>query len=127
MAAGAEGARKLLALTQPPMAIFAIADMLALGALCAIKSAGLRIPQDIALVGFNDIPTAALVEPPLTTVAAPAQEMGAVAMQMLQDLIAGRKPSHRRVVLPVSLVVRQSCGAHGPSVGLCDITSLKED
>jgi DNA-binding LacI/PurR family transcriptional regulator len=126
MAAGAEGARKLLALHQPPTAIFAIADTLALGAMCAIKAASLRIPQDIALVGFNDIPTAGLVDPPLTTVAAPAREMGHAAMKMLQDLIASRRPSLRRVVLPVSLVVRQSCGTHEPITSPCDVAAPED-
>jgi DNA-binding LacI/PurR family transcriptional regulator len=110
MASGAEGARNLLALPQPPGAIFAIADTLALGAMGAIQQAGLRIPQDIALVGFNDIPTTALVNPPLTTVAAPAIELGRTAMSMLRDLIAGGKPPTERVVLPTTLVIRQSCG-----------------
>ena len=127
MAAGAEGARKLLALPQPPTAVFAIADTLALGAVCVIKAAGLRIPQDIALVGFNDIPTATLVEPALTTVAAPAREMGVEAIRMLQSLIAGKKPAHRRLVLPTALMVRQSCGTHEPSTNMCDVVAPKED
>jgi LacI family transcriptional regulator len=112
MAAGAEGARRLLALNPPPTAIFAIADNLALGAMAAIKDAGLRIPRDLALASFNDIPAAALVDPPLTSVAAPVRAMGARAMRMLQDQIAGRVPAQARVVLPVSLVVRASCGVH---------------
>ncbi len=111
-AAGAEGARKLIELPQPPSALFAITDLMAVGAMQVVKAAGLRIPQDIALVGFNDIPLAALVDPPLTTVAAPAYEMGQAAMKMLQSLIAGRRPARRRVVLPTALVVRQSCGLH---------------
>jgi DNA-binding LacI/PurR family transcriptional regulator len=112
MAAGAEGARRLLALNPPPTAIFAIADNLALGAMTAIKGAGLRIPQDLALVGFNDIPIAGLVDPPLTSVAAPAREMGMQAMRMLKDLIAGRPPAQAQIALPLSLIVRASCGAH---------------
>jgi len=115
-AAGAEGARRLLALPRPPTAIFAIADMLAIGALKGIKAAGLCVPEDVALVGFNDITIASLVDPPLTTVAAPASEMGAEAMQMLQCLIAGTQPCRGRVLLPVSLVVRRSCGTHEPSL-----------
>jgi DNA-binding LacI/PurR family transcriptional regulator len=110
MASGAKGAVRLLALPQPPTAIFAIADTLALGALKAIKLAGLRIPEDIALAGFNDTPLAALVEPPLTTVAAPAVELGRQAMSMLQDLITGVKPSKRQIVLPTAPVIRRSCG-----------------
>jgi DNA-binding LacI/PurR family transcriptional regulator len=107
---GVEGGRKLLALEKPPTAIFAISDMLAIGAMQAIKSAGLRVPQDIALAGFNDIPLAGMVEPPLTTVSAPAQAAGREAMKMLGKLIIGERPERECVLLPTSLVVRQSCG-----------------
>ena len=115
MAAGAEGTHKLLSLPQPPTAIFAIADTLALGVMNTIQTVGLRIPQDIALASFNDIVFAALVNPPLTTVAAPVREMGLEAMQMLQSLINGQQPTHQRILLPTSLVVRQSCGIHEQS------------
>jgi DNA-binding LacI/PurR family transcriptional regulator len=110
MAAGGEGARRLLALEPPPTAVFAIADTLALGALAEIKRAGLNVPDDIALAGFNDIPAAAMVDPPLTSVAAPVREMGAQAMRMLQEQIAGRALARMQVVLPVALAVRASCG-----------------
>jgi LacI family repressor for deo operon, udp, cdd, tsx, nupC, and nupG len=112
LAAGAEGARRLLALPEPPSALFAIADTLALGALQFIKASGRKVPEDFALVGFNDIPLAALVEPALTSVAAPAEELGRQAMGMLRELIAGRPPAQREIVLPVSLAVRESCGSH---------------
>jgi DNA-binding LacI/PurR family transcriptional regulator len=71
---------------------------------------GLRVPHDIALVGFNDIPQAELVEPTLTSVAAPTVQMGKEAMQLLRDLVAGRIPTRRQIILPVQLVRRQSCG-----------------
>jgi DNA-binding LacI/PurR family transcriptional regulator len=111
--AGAEGARTLMALEQPPSAIFAIADLPAIGAICALQQAGLRVPQDVAVVGFNDIPLAAFVNPPLTTVAAPSYEMGLEAMKMLQSLIAARQPLKKQLLLPTFLVIRQSCGEHG--------------
>lgn len=110
MTAGAEGAHRLLSLENPPTAIFAIADTLALGALQAIKESGLRIPADIALTSFNDIPAAALVEPQLTTVSAPSHQLGVEAMKMLRTLIEGKKPPHSRIILPTSLVIRKSCG-----------------
>jgi DNA-binding LacI/PurR family transcriptional regulator len=112
--AGAEGTRRLLALDQPPTAVFAISDLLAIGAMCTVQQAGLQIPQEMAVVGFNDIPLAALINPPLTTVAAPAYQMGQESMRMLQSLIAGKRPAHKKVVLPTSLVIRQSCGVHAP-------------
>jgi LacI family transcriptional regulator, repressor for deo operon, udp, cdd, tsx, nupC, and nupG len=112
LADGEAGARRLLALETPPSAIFAIADLLALGALRHLKRAGLRVPQDMALAGFNDIPMADMVDPPLTTVAAPAYQMGQEAMKMLEELMAGKPPQRRRVLLPASLVIRASCGEH---------------
>ncbi|PKN85360.1 MAG: hypothetical protein CVU46_11350 [Chloroflexi bacterium HGW-Chloroflexi-8] len=115
MASGALGAQKLLALANPPTAIFTIADTLALGALDFIKQAGLNIPEDIALVSFNDIPAAALVDPPLTTVVAPAAEAGKAAMRLLHDLIEGNNPSQRQYHFLTHLVVRQSCGRHESS------------
>jgi DNA-binding LacI/PurR family transcriptional regulator len=114
--AGAEGARRLLALEQPPTALFAISDLLAIGALCAVQQAGLQIPQEMAIAGFNDIPLAALVNPPLTTVAAPACQMGQEAMKMLQSLTAGKRPAHKKIILPTALVIRQSCGVHPPCI-----------
>jgi LacI family repressor for deo operon, udp, cdd, tsx, nupC, and nupG len=110
--AGEEAARALLRQPHPPTAIFAISDLLAVGAMQAIRAAGLRIPEDIALASINDILLARLVDPPLTTVHMPAFEMGQAAMEMLRDLIAGQAPAARQVVLPASLVVRRSCGQH---------------
>ena len=115
IASGAEGARRLLMLTPPPTAIFAIADMMAIGVLQAIKQAGLKVPKDIALAGFNDIPLASQVEPPLTTVNAPSYLLGVKAMQMLQALMTGHSPADQTIQLPTVLVVRQSCGCPIPS------------
>lgn len=110
--AGEVGACRLLELPQPPTAIFAIADTLALGAMRAIKNKGLNIPGDIALTSFNDIPAASLVEPGLTSVSAPAYKMGVEAMKMLHALVLGKKPERLNLVLPTSLIVRESCGCH---------------
>ncbi len=108
--AGADGAHRLLRLENPPTAVFAISDSLALGVMQVIKEAGLHIPRDIALAAFNDIPAAALVDPQLTTVSAPSYQLGLEAMKMLRLLIEGKKPPHRRIILPTSLVIRKSCG-----------------
>jgi LacI family transcriptional regulator, repressor for deo operon, udp, cdd, tsx, nupC, and nupG len=113
MEAGEAGCRELLSLPRPPTAILTITDLLAAGAMRAIRSKGLRLPQDIALASLNDIPLAELVDPPLTSVAFPSRQAGITAMSMLQDLIEGRTPEQREVILPVRLVVRQSCGCAG--------------
>jgi DNA-binding LacI/PurR family transcriptional regulator len=108
--AGRQGAQQLLELPNPPTAIFGAADLLAIGAMQAIEERGLRVPQDVAVVGYNDIDLAALVRPALTTASAPSYDMGVVAMTMLLDLLAGRPVKQRRVTLPTQLIVRQSCG-----------------
>jgi len=110
VAAGYEAAQELLAGPTPPTAIFAASDVLAVGAMLAIKERGLHIPDDVALVGYNDIEMAALVEPPLTTVAAPMRELGATAMQMLLRLVAGETIEKQQVTLPTRLVIRRTCG-----------------
>lgn len=95
-------------------AIFAASDIMAIGALKALHDAGRRAPQDISVVGFDDIPLAASVQPALTTVRQPVRQLGAAVATLLVDLLAnppepGAKA--RRSVLPTELVVRQSCGA----------------
>ncbi|MFL7814381.1 MAG: substrate-binding domain-containing protein, partial [Anaerolineales bacterium] len=70
-------------LREPPQAILAASDSLALGALEAIRERGLSVPEDLALAGYNDIPAASLVTPALTTAAVPAARMGELAMEML--------------------------------------------
>jgi len=107
---GEAGARTLLTLNNPPTAIFAISDTLAIGAMQAIKQAGLAIPTDISVIGFNDIPLAQLITPALTTIAAPSHELGRTAMQLLQKLIKKEEPQQKQITLPISLTLRQSCG-----------------
>lgn len=100
----------LLALPKPPSAVFVASDIVALGALRAVKSAGLQVPQDIAIVGFDDIPLAEHISPPLTTVRVPAQELGSAAARMLLDIIeTGQRPAS--MLLKTELIVRESCGA----------------
>jgi DNA-binding LacI/PurR family transcriptional regulator len=106
---GEAGARTLLTLNKPPSAIFAISDTLAIGAMQAIKLAGLAIPTDISVIGFNDIPLAQLVTPALTTVTAPSHELGRTAMQLLQKLINKEETQQKHITLPTSLTLRQSC------------------
>jgi LacI family transcriptional regulator len=108
---GFTGAQTLLSLPKPPTAIFAANDNMANGALRAIRAAGLRVPQDIALVGFDDLPFARLTDVPLTTVRQPVVEVGAAASEILIDQLEQQDfaPIHRR--LPLDLIVRDSCGA----------------
>lgn len=109
-ACGEQGAIRLLTNPRPPSAIFACSDLIGLGAMEAAVRIGLRIPEDLAVIGFNNIPVASLVEPGLTSVAAPTVELGREAMKMLQKLIERRLPEKKQISLPVNLVKRRSCG-----------------
>jgi LacI family transcriptional regulator len=101
-------AQRLLALPDPPDAIFAASDSLAIGAMSAIRAAGLRVPEDIAVVGFDDQPSATLADPPLTTVRQPIAELGTRAVELLLTLIEGETKGPQHVMLPTSLVMRAS-------------------
>jgi LacI family transcriptional regulator len=92
-------------------AVFAASDMMAVGALHAISEAGLRVPEDIGLVGFDDLPVAGMSNPPLTTVHQPIREMGSLAAQALINLIKGQITQPYQLVLPPELVIRSTCGA----------------
>jgi LacI family transcriptional regulator len=110
-AAGAEAMRALLELAQPPSAVVTHNDVLALGVLHAIFAAGLRVPQDISVVGYDDIASAAYFQPPLTTVRSPKAQMGALAGQILLEMIKQPTLEPRTVLLPVELIVRRSSAA----------------
>jgi LacI family transcriptional regulator len=97
---------KLLELSKPPTAIFAANDLTAFGAMEAIKEHGLRVPDDISVVGFDDIPMASQVYPPLTTVRQPLAEMGVAAVRMMIAKLRGVEPPSKRITLPTELVVR---------------------
>jgi LacI family transcriptional regulator len=94
-----------------PTAVIAYNDMVALGAMDAIKQKGLSIPEDISVVGFDDISLSAEVMPPLTTVQVPKELMGKLAAEMLFHLIDGKSHSTRKVMLPTRVVVRGSTAA----------------
>ena len=91
-------------------AIFACSDVMAQGAYEALQEAGLRVPDDVAVVGFDDLPTAQQLHPPLTTVRQPIREKGSAATALLLDAIEGKSPEPRHVVLPTTLIVRASTG-----------------
>jgi len=103
---------QLLDLSEPPTAVFVASDLVAFGALVAIKQRGLTIPDDVALVGFDDVQLAHYVDPPLTTVQLPAYDLGYWAATLLIQLIGGEPVEEQEILLQTELVVRQSCGAH---------------
>jgi LacI family transcriptional regulator len=113
-ASGYDGVRRFLTLRTRPEALFASNDSMAIGALSALHEAGLRVPEDVAIGGFDDIPMARYTSPPLTSVHVPMGELGAHAVRRLV-LAVGREGRHfaRRETLPTELVVRASCGSEG--------------
>jgi DNA-binding LacI/PurR family transcriptional regulator len=113
---GAAAMRALLACSPRPTAVLCLTDRLAIGALTAVQEAGLTVPGDISIAGFDDIPLAARVEPPLTTVRQDHREKGQCAAQMLVAMLRGEE-SPDSVVLPVQLVVRGTTGSLSQSPG----------
>lgn len=105
---GYTAALELLRLPEPPTAIFAGNDLQALGVYEAARELGLRIPQDLSVVGFDDLPLTRWIGPPLTTVRQPLIEMAETAARLVLDLGRGRQPATTRVDLATSLVVRSS-------------------
>jgi DNA-binding LacI/PurR family transcriptional regulator len=108
---GYRHAARLLRLPATPTAVFACSDEVSIGLLAGLQDAGLAAPGDIALVSCDDIPIAGYIRPRLTTVHIPTVEMGAYAVRMLRDLATHPQVPPVSVMLPIALVVRESCGA----------------
>jgi len=101
-------ARELLSGTDRPTAVFASNDLSAIATVTAARGLGLTVPDDLSVIGFDNVPESAMASPPLTTIKQPLQQMGAEALTLLIDLIAGvERDIHVR--LPTELVVRASC------------------
>ncbi|NGM11606.1 LacI family DNA-binding transcriptional regulator [Verrucosispora sp. WMMA2044] len=106
--AGFSGGARLLGLTEPPTAIFASSDQMALGVYEAVRQRGLRMPDDVSVVGFDDLPEVRWCSPPLTTVRQPLAEMGMLAARTVLRLARGEKVESPRVELATELVIRDS-------------------
>jgi LacI family transcriptional regulator len=107
-AAGHRAARAILKLRPRPTAIFAANDAMAIGAISAIREEGLTVPDDVAVAGFDDIPIARYVSPPLSSVHVPIAQLGERALELLLGAIAEPANGVSRVVLPTTLVIRKS-------------------
>lgn len=108
--AGYAGGTQLLGLPDPPTAIFASSDQMALGVYEAVRKRGLRVPDDVSVVGFDDLPEVRWCSPPLTTIRQPLAEMGMLAARTVLRLANGEKIESPRVELATELVVRDSAG-----------------
>jgi DNA-binding LacI/PurR family transcriptional regulator len=98
-------------LPHEPAAVFVASDTMALGALRALREAGKRVPDEVALIGFDDMPQATTAHPPLTTIRQPIQQTGVLAVEMLMDILENGAEPSRRIILPTELVIRASCGS----------------
>ena len=107
---GRRAARRLLGRRDPPTALFTVNNFMTAGAIMAVRELGLRMPDELALVGFDDLDWTTLVEPPITVVAQPVAELGRVVGQRLLDRLAGDETAPRELRLETTLVVRGSCG-----------------
>ncbi len=107
-ASGYHAMKELLAETPRPTAVFVASDVVAAGAILAVRRAGLRIPEDIAIVGFDDIPMAEYLDPPLTTIRLPAFGLGWAAGERLVRLIRGEGLDQAGIFLESQLIVRES-------------------
>jgi DNA-binding LacI/PurR family transcriptional regulator len=109
---GQAAARQILGSMSDVEAIFAANDEMAYGALLELRARGLRVPEDVALAGYDDFGVSRLTTPGVTTVHVPAAVLGRRAAALLFDLVAGRTPQPTHTVLPVEVVIRESCGPH---------------
>ncbi len=105
---GHRGMQELL--VQKPDAVFVASDTMAIGALRALREAGFQVPQDVAIVSFDGLPASEMSIPALTTIRQPVVDTGARAVQMLNDLVSGATTAPVVEIMPVELVVRESCG-----------------
>jgi DNA-binding LacI/PurR family transcriptional regulator len=108
---GYQGMKYLLNLPSSPSAVFVANDNMALTAIKAIKEKGLKIPEDISIVGFDDIEAASQIDPPLTTVRQPLYKMGEEAAKLLFKLLNNKESKPQKIILDTELVVRESCKA----------------
>jgi LacI family transcriptional regulator len=111
---GRAAMNRLLDLAKPPRAVVSANNLMTLGALQAIHERGVGIPEEVAIVGFDDMPWATSLRPPLTVVMQPAEDLGRTAAQLLLERIKEPSRLARQVILPTRLIVRASCGVHSP-------------
>ena len=116
-ASGYEGARRLLGLPDLPTAVFAASDEMAMGVYEAARQRGLRVPEDLSVVGFDDLPQARWTSPPLTTVRQPLSEMGMLAVRTVLRLLNGEHLESAKVELATEVVVRDSTAPPGAAAG----------
>jgi DNA-binding LacI/PurR family transcriptional regulator len=109
-ASGYHLTQQFLKLVSPPTALFSSNDMMVAGVIRAAQQQGLTVPNDLAIVGFDDLPQTTMIFPELTTIRQPSIEMGVCATEMLIDQLENGNDDPAHIILPTELVIRQSCG-----------------
>ena len=109
-------AKKLLEIEEPPEAMFVATDNMAIGVMDAVKDKDLKIPEDVAIVGFDNIQISKMVEPRLTTVDIPLHKLGVYGARLLFDLIESDVSEKQQIVLQTKMKIRKSCG-HKERIG----------
>jgi DNA-binding LacI/PurR family transcriptional regulator len=127
VATGNAAMQRILDRQEPLTAVFAANDLMALGAIHAIQDAGLRVPQDIAVVGYDDREIAELTRPSITTVSMPCYEMGETAAKMLLDLLIEHEEPLEEQKIRGELIIRESCGAGNVTVSNPNKTPRRKD
>jgi DNA-binding LacI/PurR family transcriptional regulator len=115
---GYEPMKKLLELPEPPTAVFLLFDLLAVGAYRAIKSEGLSVPNDISIIGFDNVDFSCYMDVPLTTMAQPVQEIGETAVAVLLERILEPWKATQEIRLKTQIITRNSCGIYAPAEAL---------
>ncbi len=118
VSSGASAMEKILSSGVRPTAIVAANDAMAIGCMQCLKLAGLRVPEDIAVIGFDDIDTCAVTEPRLTTIRVFKEEMGKLAVQRIVEMISSKSNTVVTTHVPVELVIRDSTGARSPGTAI---------
>lgn len=108
LAGGEVAAESLLLRKNRPTAIFCFSDDIALGCMYTLRQHGFKVPDDISVIGFDNIPVAKYITPPLTTIAQPTAEIGSACATILLDLIEDKEPEKSRILLPHQLLIRES-------------------
>lgn len=112
---GYQSAMRLLALGEPPTAIFVANNLMSVGVLRALHDMHVQVPRDLSVVGFDDLQLAELLTPPLTVIGRPMEEQGALAVRLLLNRLGGQSSKPRRVVLDTWLTIRESCAPPKPT------------
>lgn len=106
---GADCARRLFRCADPPTALFCVSDEIAIGAMDWLNAAGYQIPDDVSVIGFDDVQLSSVFRPRLTTVHQPISEIGKAATVLLMELLDGKQPEHYHILLPYQMIFRDSC------------------